>query len=123
MRIEDIAIADGKVESVQTSMMVTDVIFVDWQEIKWRLRFNDVLAIENLNIEGEELDRLEVLPNDAYVERVRGLVDEPDASVNLYGFFTPWKDEPRLRIIAGSCNVQALNETTAATKDVSESER
>ena len=117
MRIEDVSIADGKVESVHTSMATSEVIFLDWQEVKWRLLFNDVLAVENLNIEGEELDRIEVSMDDPYIQRVRSLVDEPDATVALYGFFTPWKDEARLRVIAGSCNVEVLADLTAATND------
>jgi hypothetical protein len=107
MQVQELAIADGRVESVRTSTADAEIIFSDWQEAKWRLTFVDVLAIENLNIEGEELDRVEVRNDDVYIERIRRLVDEPDAIVNIYMFFTPWKDEPRLRVVARDCNVKS----------------
>jgi hypothetical protein len=110
MEVQEIAIADGKVESVRTTLMDTEVIFVDWQEVKWRMTFTNVLAVENLNIEGEELDRLEVVTNDDYVVRVRDLVDEPNAPVSDYMFFTPWKNKPRLRVVAGRCIVETVHE-------------
>lgn len=110
MQLQNIAIADGKVESVRTSMTDAEIIFVDWSDVKWKFTFIEVLAVENLNIEGEELDRLEVSENGQYVERVRSLVDELEAKVNLYMFFTPWKDEPRLRVVAGGCVVTSVDE-------------
>jgi len=91
-------------------MKDAEIIFVDWNDVKWRFTFTDVLAVENLNIEGEELDRLEIVENDQYGLRVRSLVDEPDAKVNIYMFFTPWKDEPRLRVVAGGCIVSGVDE-------------
>lgn len=71
------------------------------------MAFVDVLAVENLNIEEEELDRVEVRDEDPYIERIRYLVNKPNAVANVYMFFTPWNDEPRLRVVAGDCNVMA----------------
>ena len=110
MQVQDIAIADGKIESIRTSATDAEVFFVDWRETKWQLTFVDVLAVENLNVEGEELDRLEVRNDDPYIDRVRSLVDEPDARVNAYLFFTPWKEEARLRVVARDCDVKAADE-------------
>ncbi|MCA8985129.1 MAG: hypothetical protein KDA76_15320 [Planctomycetaceae bacterium] len=110
MKLQDIAIADGKIESVRTSITEAEINFVDWREAKWSFTFVDVLAVENLNVEGEELDRLEVRKDDPYIERVRAIVDEPNATVNVYLFFTPWKDEPRLRVVAKDCNVNSAKE-------------
>lgn len=110
MHLKDIAIADGKVKSVKTSMMEAELIFVDWKDVSWRLTFIDVFAVENLNIEGEELDRLAVVEDHRYIERVRSLVDEPEAKMNMYMFFVPWKNEPRLSVVAGGCVVNYADE-------------
>ena len=106
MKLQDIAFADGRVESVRTSLSDAEVVFTDWQNIKWTLTFVGVLAVENANIEGEEVDRLEVRNDDPYINSIRFLVDEPNANVNVYLLFTPWKDTPRLRVVATDCKVE-----------------
>jgi len=110
MKLQDIAFADGQVESVRTSSAVAEIVFADWRNAKWKLTFVEVLAVENANIEGDELDRLEVRSDDPYIQRIRLLVDEPDASVNMYLLFTPWKEEPRLRVVASDCRVELVDE-------------
>ena len=74
MKLQDIAFADGRVESVRTSLSDAEVVFTDWQNIKWTLTFVGVLAVENANIEGEEVDRLEVRNDDPYIHSIRLLV-------------------------------------------------
>jgi hypothetical protein len=103
--LNDLPIADGKIQFVRTSLQNAEIGFTDWQDVKWLLRFYDVLAVENLNIEGEELDRLEITSGGGFIDRARELVDEPDAAVNCFAFFTPWKEQARLRVVAGSCEV------------------
>ncbi len=55
MDVNEIAFSDGSIEAVSSNRSFCDVLFVDWRGVKWRLRFEDVLAIENLSIEGEDL--------------------------------------------------------------------
>jgi|GEM_PF-2558007 len=108
MNIEEIAFADGMVKSVSTCRNHCEIFFLDWREVTWRLRFENVLAVENLNIEGEDIHRLEIGYQEAYVARVRRLVDEPDEEMNVYNFYSAWQDEPRLRIVASSCTVSSV---------------
>lgn len=106
MNANELAVADAKIEWVRTSLENAEVGFIDWRDKRSILVFGDVVAVENLNIEGEELDRLETNSSNAFVTRARELADEPDASLTCYDFFVPWKDEPRLRIVCGSFSVR-----------------
>jgi hypothetical protein len=108
MNLEDLAIADGTIQLVQSSNKNTTVVLTDWQEKRWKLVFHNVLALENFNIEDEDLDRVAVAIDNDFVRRVRSIVKEPDAEVMLYCFFTPWSDEPRLRVLAEGCRVESL---------------
>jgi hypothetical protein len=110
MDLQNFAFADGRIEAIHTSATNAEIDLIDWHGAKWRLTFVDVLAVENLNVEGEDLDRFEIRSSDPYIDRVRSLVDEPNAIVNIYLFFTPWKDEPRLRIVARDCEVSSAQE-------------
>ena len=108
MNLEDLAIADGSIEFMRSSNEDVAVVLADWQEKRWKLVFTNVLAVENINIEGEDLDRVVVAIDNDFVRRVRAIIKEPDADAMLYCFYTPWSEEPRLRVLAGSCRVESL---------------
>lgn len=108
MQVQDLAIADGQIESIQTSSANVEVFLTDWQERRWRLTFVDVLAIENLSVEGADLDQLEIHDHDPYIEHIRALLDAPNEEVKLYLFYTAWIDPPRLRVVARDCQVKAV---------------
>ena len=105
MNLKDIAFSDGCVVGTRSSLNEFVVVFKDWQEKLWELSFDNAIGVENLNVEGEELDGVVEEPPDEFVARARRIAKEPDASMTCYAFRSPWHDEPMLRVVAAGCQV------------------
>lgn len=112
MELTELAVGDGHVESIRSSIEELVVEFTDWQEQTWQIAFENAIGVEAFGIEGEELDRIDERDDGAFMERSRRLAQEPDAPMKCYEFFSSWRDECLLTIIASSCAVRRVEPDT-----------
>lgn len=108
MKLDRVPLSDGVIESVNTTKDDTRVAFVDWKGNKWLLRFLGVLAVVDFNVEGEDIDGVEISSNGEFIDEARLVTNEPSSKLYCFDFFGAWSEKPRLRIVAEDCDAVEL---------------
>jgi len=106
MKLDELTLADGHVDGIRSSLSEVIIDFTDWEERRWEIVFENVIGLEAFGIEGEELDRVEEREDKALMERSRKIAQEPDTPMRCYSFYSPWRDDCLLTIVASSCVVR-----------------
>ncbi len=106
MNLSELAFSDGQVRGIRSSLSELVVDFTDWQEKKWEIVFENAIGVESFSIEGEELDKVEERIDEVLIERSRRIAQEPDAPLKCFSFYSPWRDDPLLTVVAASCLVR-----------------
>ena len=111
MKIERLDVADGRIEEIRSNVKDVTVILLDWKERWLRLTFNNIYALENFNIEGEDLFELRVESENQFIDLVLKMtedVEESDLPLFCYSFFTRYIETATMRIVASDCQVEIL---------------
>jgi hypothetical protein len=105
MELDQLPVSDGHVQKIIPTPYHLKVIFIDWQEKQWVIEFEELLAFESFCIENKELDSIQIVSGEHYIDRVRKVFEEPDLDATCYAFFPAWTEEPLLRVLAERCQV------------------
>ena len=108
MKIADLNVSDGSVESLISTVGRLVVKLIDWQECVWEIHFSDVIAFENLSVEGEDLSEIQVGNSDEFFDRVLERIDESLDKYNCVSFHSAWNHVPLLKVIARSWVVRSI---------------
>lgn len=108
MELKNLRIDDGQIQKITSTIDCVYVIFQDWQGTLWNLKFDNVIAIENFSIEGEDVGNWSIQSDNEFITLARNISQEPDLPVFCYSFFSAWTEKIRLRIVASNCEVSAL---------------
>ena len=108
MEITDLNISDGSVESLISTVGQLIVKLNDWQENVWEIHFSDVVAFENISVEGEDLSEIIISNSDEFLERILERVDESLDTYSCVSFHSAWNDVPLLKVISNSWVVKSI---------------
>ncbi|PHJ60592.1 hypothetical protein VF14_10250 [Nostoc linckia z18] len=99
-------LVDGKIGEIS---LVNGTLYVHFQtddEKDLLLVFKDVAGVEMFNIQNAELNKWTVSFNDPFRERVRKLSEKHTENLVCYAFWSPWLEEPLMRILASDFQIK-----------------
>jgi hypothetical protein len=99
-------LVDGKIGEIS---LVNGTLYVHFQtddEKDLTLVFKDVAGVEIFNIQNAELNKWTVSFNDPFRERVRKLSEKHTENLVCYAFWSPWLEEPLMRILASDFQIK-----------------
>ena len=110
MKIENLDVADGKIKKITSDVKDLSIVLLDWKEKIWHLKFDNILAIENFNIEEEDLVDLTIESDSNFILLAMNMTEEDDNLIFFcYSFFTRHANKPRLRVVATGCEIEAMS--------------
>ncbi|MHC0061732.1 hypothetical protein ACWATR_02255 [Nostoc sp. UIC 10890] len=104
-KFASLELVDGKISEIS---LVNGTLYVHFQtddEKQLTLVFTDVAGVEMFNIQNAELSKWTVSLNDPFIERARKLSEKHTEKLVCYGFWSPWLEEPLMRILASDFEI------------------
>ncbi|MBD2616202.1 hypothetical protein H6G94_34000 [Nostoc punctiforme FACHB-252] len=99
-------LVDGKIGEISLVNGTLYVHFKTDDEKDLTLVFKDVAGVEMFNIQNAELNKWTVSFNDPFRERVRKLSEKHTENLVCYAFWSPWLQEPLMRILASDFQIK-----------------
>jgi hypothetical protein len=99
-------LVDGQIGEIS---LVHGTLYVHFQtddEKDLILVFTDVAGVEMFNIQNAELSKCTVHLNDPFIERATKLSEKHTEKLVCYAFWSPWLEEPLMRILARDFEIQ-----------------
>ncbi|RUR72887.1 hypothetical protein PCC6912_60290 [Chlorogloeopsis fritschii PCC 6912] len=99
-------LVDGQIGEIS---LVNGTLYVHFQtddEKDLILVFTDVAGVEMFNIQNAELSKCTVHLNDPFIERATKLSEKHTEKLVCYAFWSPWLEEPLMRILARDFEIQ-----------------
>jgi hypothetical protein len=99
-------LVDGQIGEIS---LVHGTLYVHFQtddEKDLILVFKDVAGVEMFNIQNAELSKCTVHLNDPFIERATKLSEKHTEKLVCYAFWSPWLEEPLMRILARDFEIQ-----------------
>ncbi|MBF2007360.1 MAG: hypothetical protein IGS49_18335 [Chlorogloeopsis fritschii C42_A2020_084] len=99
-------LVDGQIGEIS---LVHGTLYVHFQtddEKDLILVFTDVAGVEMFNIQNAELSKCTVHLNDPFIERATKLSEKHTEKLVCYAFWSPWLEEPLMRILARDFDIQ-----------------
>lgn len=110
MKIENLDVADGQIKKITSNVKDLSIVLLDWKQQSWHLKFDNILAVENFNIEEEDLVCLTIESNNNFIAKAIKITEEDDALFFFcYSFFTRHAKKPKLRVVATNCEIEAMS--------------
>lgn len=107
--MNNLVINDGEIEKISSSPGMLKIIFRDWEENKWLLSIDELIAFESVGAEGETLGELVVMEDNDYKRKIIKLLpEEANLSTSVFIFRSAWSDLPVLQVIGNSLNIESL---------------
>ncbi|MDM9380381.1 hypothetical protein QUB80_06650 [Chlorogloeopsis sp. ULAP01] len=99
-------LVDGQIGEIS---LVNGTLYVHFQtddEKDLTLVFTDVAGVEMFNIQNAELSKCTVNLNDPFIERATKLSEKHTEKLVCYAFWSPWLEEPLMRILASDFEIK-----------------
>jgi hypothetical protein len=99
-------LVDGQIGEIS---LIHGTLYVHFQtddEKDLILVFTDVAGVEMFNIQNAELSKCTVHLNDPFIERATKLSEKHTEKLVCYAFWSPWLEEPLMRILARDFEIQ-----------------
>ena len=108
MKLEELNIADGRITEILSRPGIVIIKFMDWQEKKWNIIFDNVLALQCIGYENEDIAEVNNRCSDDFLAQVKKHEgeDEELEGVKCYSFISAWKNEAVLKIVASTTKVE-----------------
>lgn len=99
-------LVDGKIGEIS---LVKGTLYVHFQtddEKDLTLVFTNVAGVEMFNIQNAELSKWTISLSDPFIERARKLSEKHTEELVCYAFWSPWLEEPLMRILASDFEIK-----------------
>ncbi|MDZ8189345.1 MAG: hypothetical protein RMX96_31475 [Nostoc sp. ChiSLP02] len=106
-KLESFHLTDGQIGEIS---LINGTLYVRFQtddEKDLTLVFKDVAGVEMFNIQNVEVSKWTVSLNDPFIERSRKLSEKHTENLVCYAFWSPWLEEPLMRILAGDFEIKS----------------
>lgn len=101
MKLNDLNLYDAQIIEIKSTTQNLKIILKDWREKEWLITFNEVLAIQNLSVEGEDISHINVLDADVFKSEVLDhFSDEDNQRYLSFNFYGVWSDKDLLKVVA-----------------------
>jgi len=92
---------DGTIQKIVSTPGKLSIDFIDWQEQRWTIFFEEAIAFQSIGAEGEEVSEISTIDT-SFIN----LIDpkELNESSKSYSFISAWSSNPVLIVIASNFN-------------------
>lgn len=101
MQLGELELADASILKIESTSANVKITLRDWKGKKWLIMFNEFLALQNFNIEGEDLSHIQIKTEDLFKTFVmKAFQDESFERFLCFDFYGVWSDMALLKVVA-----------------------